>query len=464
MVHNLVEPMSSVEVEGYVRRGLDHLWVHTQQLNELAKPDGMLIFTDGEGVRLRDASGRTFIDAMSGLWVVAIGHGRTELADVAAEQMRRLAYVNTFAYTTLPAIDLATKLAELAPGSISRFYVANSGSEAVETAVRIAKQYHYNRGDKKRYKVISRRGSYHGMTAGALSLNNSAYVNRAPFEPLVPGSVHVPGVNCYRCPYEKTYPECGVFCARTIEQTIKFENPETIAAIIAEPISSANGTFVPPDEYWPILRELCDRYGILLIADEVINGFGRTGKWFAVEHTGVVPDLMTVAKGISSGYLPISAVMAKEEVAAAFVGDAKQALVGGITFGTHPVACAVALANIQIIEREGMVENARIQGEYMREELRRLKEYHPSIGDVRGMGLLVAVELVKNRETREQFTEADDLNNKMTDALKRRGLLSRAGANIALAPPLCIQREEVDEIVGIVDEAIGEVETMLGIV
>jgi adenosylmethionine-8-amino-7-oxononanoate aminotransferase len=462
MVDESRSAVLTADADDYIQRGLEHLWVHTQQWNDLAKPDGFMIFTEGEGIRVRDITGRSYIDAMSGLWVVAVGHGRAELADVAAEQMRKLAYINTFAYATRPAVDLATKLAELAPGSISRIYFANSGSEAVETAVRMAKQYHYNRGDLKRYKVISRRGSYHGMTAGALSLNGAQYANRAPFEPLVPGAIQVPGVNCYRCPYEKTYPECDVFCARTIEQTIQFEKPETIAAIIAEPISASNANFVPPPEYWPTLRELCDKYGILLIADEVINGFGRTGTWFAIEHTGVVPDIMTVAKGISSGYLPISAVMAKKEVADVFVGERRQAFSGGITFGTHPVSCAVALANIRIIEREGLVENARVQGEYMQEELRRLKEYHPSIGDVRGIGLLLAVELVKNRETKEQFTEADDLNTKMSEALKQRGLLSRAGATIALAPPLCITRSEVDEIVGIVDEAIGDVEQQLG--
>jgi adenosylmethionine-8-amino-7-oxononanoate aminotransferase len=460
MVDSQAAAMPELDADDYIRRGLEHLWVHTQQYNDLAKPDGLMVFTDGEGVRIKDMQGRSFIDAMSGLWVVAVGHGRKELAEAAKEQMERLAYINTFAYATPPAIDLATKLAELAPGSISRIYFANSGSEAVDTAIRMAKQYHYNRGDRKRYKVISRRGSYHGVTAGALSVNNSTYTNRAPFEPLVPGNIAVPGINCYRCPYEKTYPECGVFCARTIEETIKYERPETIAAIVAEPISSANANFVPVPEYWPILRELCDKYGILLIADEVINGFGRTGKWFAIEHMGVVPDLMTVAKGISSGYLPISAVMAKREVAEAFVGDRSMAFSGGITFGTHPVSCAVALANIRIIERENLVENARVQGARMQEELERLKEYHPSIGDVRGIGLLQAVELVRNRETREPFGEADDLNTKMTEALKRRGLLSRAGATIALAPPLCITP---DEVVGIVDDAIGDVEGQLGI-
>jgi adenosylmethionine-8-amino-7-oxononanoate aminotransferase len=451
------------EIEDYIQRGLQHLWVHTQQYNDLAQPDGLMVFDQGEGIRLRDIKGRSYIDAMSGLWVVAVGHGRKELAEAAKEQMERVAYVNSFAYATKPAIDLASKLAELSPGSISRVYFANSGSEAVDSAIRMAKQYHYNRGDKKRYKVISRRGSYHGVTGGALSVNASTYIDRSPFEPLVPGSIDVPGINCYRCPYEKSYPECGVFCARTIEETIKFEKPETIAALIAEPVSSANANFVPVPEYWPILREICDNYGIVLIADEVINGFGRTGKWFAIEHMGVIPDLMTVAKGISSGYLPISAVLAKHEIAEAFVGDRSQAFSGGITFGSHPVSCAVALANIGIIERENLVDNARDQGEHMHDELMRLKEYHTSIGDVRGIGLLQSVELVRNRETKQPFDESANLPGIMTDALKKRGLLSRAGANIALAPPLCISRGEVDEVVGIVDDAIGDVEQQLGI-
>src|SRR5215212_7828441 len=352
-------------IEDYITRGLAHLWVHTQQYTDLAKPDGFKVFVRGEGVWLWDMKGRRFLDAMSGLWVVNAGHGRTELADVAAEQMRALGYMNTFAYASMPAVDLASKLAELLPPSLNKVYFVNSGSEAVETAVRMAKHYQYNIGEKKRFKVIARRGSYHGMTAGALSINSSPYTNRAPYEPLLPGIVTVEGINCYRCPFEKTYPESEVFCARTIERAIQFERPETIAAFIGEPISASNATYVPPDEYWPVIRALCDKYGILLIADEVINGFGRTGRWWGSQHFGFEPDLMTMAKGISSGYLPIAGVAASDKVAGAFVGDKGKTFGGGITFGTHPVACAVALANIEIIEREGLVENAARVGGYL---------------------------------------------------------------------------------------------------
>ena len=284
-------PFSELETADYTRRGLDHLWVHNTNHLDLEKPGGMIVLAEGDGIRLRDVNGKSYIDAMSGLWVVNAGHGRTELAQVAAEQMARLAYVNTFAYVTPAAIDLATKLAEITPAGIERFFFVNSGSEAVETAIKMAQQWHYLRGDKKRSKIIARRGSYHGVTLGALSVNGSTYASRVPFEPLSPNARFIPGINCYRCPYEKTYPECNVFCARTYEQLIEFEKPETIAAIIAEPISTANGAFVPWQEYWQTLRGLCDKYGILLIADEVINGFGRTGRWFGIDHYGITPEI-----------------------------------------------------------------------------------------------------------------------------------------------------------------------------
>ncbi len=449
--------------QGYLERGLAHLWVHTSQYNDLAKDDGLTVITSGDGIYLKDIKGRRFIDAMSGLWVVAVGHGRSELAEVAQEQMNRLAYANSFAYATEPAIDLATKLAELTPGNITRSYFVNSGSEAVETAIRMAKQYHYNRGDQKRYKIISRVKSYHGITAGALSVNGATYANRAPFEPLIPGSVHVQGINCDACPFEKTFPECDVFCARTIEDEIKFQNPDTVAAIIAEPISTANGCYVPPVEYWTKIREICDRHGILLIADEVIDGFGRTGEWFGIQHFPIQPDIMTVAKGLSSGYQPISAAMASQQVADAFLGTRKQALMGGITFGAHPVATAVALANIEIIERERLVQNSAAVGGYVAEQLAELKTRHRSISATRGIGLMHTVELQKNPEANEEFADEDNVGEILGGLLAEQGLLARAGSSIAVAPPLVINREQVDELVDMLDGAIGNLEREFGL-
>jgi len=459
----MTSTLDPTAMQDYVDRGLKHLWVHTQQEADLARDDGLVVVESGEGIYLTDSKGRRYIDAMAGLWVVAVGHGRTELAEVAREQMERLSFANPFAYATPPAVDLATKLADVSPEGLEKVFFVNSGSEAVETALRMAKQYHFNCGNQKKYKVISRIGSYHGTTWGALSVNNSNYTNKTPFEPLMVGALKVPNVQCNRCPFEKTYPECNVFCARSIEDVIKAERPETVAAIIAEPISTANGSFVPPVEYWQTLREICDRHDILLIADEVINGFGRTGKWFGIEHFGVTPDLMTVAKQISSGYAPISAVLTTRAVSDAFVGEADRAFIGGSTWGANPVACAVALANIEIIERERLVENSERVGAYLGEQLREMQSRRRVVSGIQGIGLMQMVELKRNPETGEEFRTEDTVGPRVTRLLREHGILSRGGASIQVAPPLVINREEVDALVDGLDQAIGDLEQELGI-
>jgi adenosylmethionine-8-amino-7-oxononanoate aminotransferase len=455
--------LSLTGVDDYIERGLKHLWVQTQQYNDLARDDGLVVIKRGDGIYVEDIKGRRFIDAMSGLWVVAVGHGRSELAEVARRQIEELPYANPFAYATQPAIDLATKLAEITPPSIQKAFFINSGSEAVETAIRMAKQYHYNRGERRKQKVISRIGSYHGITAMAMSVNGSSYTNRKPFEPLMPGVVHVENVNCARCPFEKTYPDCNVFCGRHIEDEIKFQDPETIAAIIAEPISTSNGCWVPPQEYWQTLRDICDRHNILLIADEVIDGFGRTGEWFGIQHYPVEPDIMTVAKGLSSGYAPISAALTSQKVADAFVGGKQEAFAGGITWGAHPVSCAVALANVEIIERERLVENSARMGEHLAQQLQELRSRRRTVADTRGIGLMHVLELKRDPESGEDFREEDDVNHRMPDLLRDQGLLARAGASISIAPPLVINREEVDNLVDALDQAIGQLERDLGI-
>ncbi|GAB4324201.1 MAG: aminotransferase class III-fold pyridoxal phosphate-dependent enzyme [Dehalococcoidia bacterium] len=444
----------------FLDRARKRLWVQNQPLGSVGTPGGPLVIDRGEGIYLWDTDGKKYIDALSGLWVTAVGHGRTELGDVAREQMSRLAYASTFDYATAPAVELAAKLIDLAPPSMARAYFVNSGSEAVEIAIKIAKQYHYNRGDKKRFKVISRIGSYHGQTAGALSVNAAGYTVKPPFEPLVPGSVHVPGINCYRCPYEKAYPECDVFCARTIEDRIKFEGPETVAAFIAEPISIANANYVPPAEYWQTLRRICDEHGVLLIADEVINGFGRTGKWFGIQHFDVVPDLMTCAKQISSGYIPLGAVLVRDRVAEAFEGP-DNTFRSGLTFGAHPVSTAVGLANVSIIERERLVENAASVGAHLGDQLREVASRHAIVGDVRGIGLLWGVEIVRDRQTKQAFPADADVGGRLTEAFRKRGLLTRPGNITYIAPPLILNREEADAVAEIVDEALGELEAQL---
>lgn len=445
------------------QRSLEHLWIPTQSYADLAADDGLLVIRKGNGIFLEDDQGREYIDAMSGLWLVAVGHGREELADIAHRQMSELAYQNTFAYANEPAVELATKLAQLTPSRLRKAVFVNGGSEAVDTALRIAKHYQYLRGNKKKFKTISRIGSYHGMTAGALSVNASYYANRTPYEPLVPGAMHVPNVNCDRCPYEKTYPECDVFCARTIEDQIRAAGPDTIAALIAEPISTANGSYVPPAGYWRTLRELCDKYDIVLIADEVINGFGRTGKWFGMNHFDVEPDIMTFAKQLSSGYSPIAATMVSDEIARTFEDAGPDGSIGGITWGANPVACAVALGNLEIIEREELVENSARIGEHVRSRLVALREQHRTIDKTRGTGLMQVIELKRDPSTGEDFEESDQVQQRMNQYLRDEGVLARGGASVPYAPPLTINLEEADELVNRISRAIARLESELGL-
>jgi adenosylmethionine-8-amino-7-oxononanoate aminotransferase len=456
--------MTSEMLDDYVRRGRDHLWIHTQSFSELARDDQYTVIEGGEGIYLRDLAGRRYIDAMSGLWVVAVGHGRRELAEVARQQMERLSFANPFAYATAPAVDLATKLAQVTPPGITRAFFVNGGAEAVETALRMAKQWQYNRGEQKRFKVLSRIGSYHGMTYAALSVNNSAMINKTPFEPLMPGAVKFPGVACERCSQGDAHEDCETLAGlRYLEELIQSERPDTIAALIAEPISTSNGSHMPHPKYWPRLRAICDEYGIVLIADEVINGFGRTGTWFGMDHFGVTPDLMTVAKQISSGYAPIAAVLASERIAEGFDGEPERAFIGGSTFGAHPVACAVALANIEIIERERLPENAARNGAYLGEQLRELQSRHRIVSNVRGVGLMYVMELQRDPVAGVPFTSADDMGHRMGRLVREHGILSRASTSIQVAPPLVINREEIDALVDGLDGTLTAAELELGL-
>ena len=450
--------LDAAQIDDLIKRGLEHLWIHTQQYNELAGEGRFVVIDRGEGIHLTDVQGRRYIDAMSGLWVVGVGHGRRELAEAAARQMERLAYANPFAYATRPAVDLASKLAEVTPPSINRFYFVNTGSEAVETAVRMAKQYHYNRGERGRYKVIARMGSYHGTTQGALAVSGSNWINRTPFEPLLPGTISVPSSTGVGKLANRETGLADTFWADFVEEMVKFHRPDTIAALIAEPISVSSGNYVPSAEYWQRLRAICDEYGIVLIADEVINGFGRTGEWFGIQHFGIEPDLMTAAKGMSSGYAPIAAVMASDELARGFVGEPKDAFIGGSTFGAHPVACAVALENVCIIEREALVENAAETGAYLGEQLAELRSRHRVVADTRGIGLMHVIDMKRDPAAGEDFTERDDLIHRVPRLMREHGLLARAGASISVAPPLVISRTEVDDLVDRLDRVIGALE------
>ena len=454
---------SPSEVKSLQESALEHLWVYLREPSDMAEKGDPAIFVSGEGVHVTDALGNTSIDGMSGLWLKNVGYGRKEIADAAYEQMLNLTYM-PLGTTTEPTIRLAEKISQIAPGDMTRSFFTSGGSEAVETALKLSRAYFKRVGEPNRTKFISRKGSYHGATMGALALGGSHLYPKLDYEPLMPGVFHVPQPLPYRCEFGGETPqECAELCVNAVEEMIKFQDPETIAAVFAEPISSPMGCAVPGDNYWPRLREICDRYGILLIADEVITGFGRTGKMFATEHWGVVPDMMTVAKGITSGYIPMGGCITRGEISDAFIGSQKASFKHVITFGGHPVAAAAALKNIEIMEEEGMVENAAKQGAYLLDGLNEMKEKHQMIGDVRGLGLFCGLELVADRETKEYFPAEADLANRITQGFAENGLLLRGGDRMNVAPPLCITSSEVDDLVTIMDKVFDQVSKDLGV-
>ena len=358
---------------------------------------------------------------------------------------------------------MAEKIASLAPGSLNRVFPVSGGSEATETALKIVRSYHSRRGEPGRYKIISREGSYHGATGGVQWLGTSSPGLREGFEPTQKGLLYAPQPNPYRCSLGgETASECAALCADAVERLVVENDPDTVAAVFAEPVA-ARSCVVPGDEYWPALREICDRYGVLLVADEIVTGFGQTGKMFAVEHWGVVPDVMAVAKGVVSTYLPFGAAIATDEVADVFAGKDNY-LRHVFTATGHPVCSAAALKNIEIIEDEDLVENAAETGAYLKAQLDTLRADHPTVGDVRGIGLMCAVEVVRDRRTKAPFSPEVDLDVRIRAKLKSRGLLLGASEGvIVLGPPLVITRGEVDEIVHAIDLALWEIEGELGI-
>ncbi|MCH7996284.1 MAG: aspartate aminotransferase family protein [Chloroflexi bacterium] len=437
---------------------LDHFWPHAQQVADFEKPDGLHVIKEGKGCWVEDTQGRKYLDVLSGMWLKNIGYGRTEIADAVYEQMQHITYSpeNT---TNIPALKLASKLASLSPDKMSRVFLVSGGSEAVESALKMAKAYHQVRGEPGRHKIISRKDSYHGASFAAMSLGG--YQGTANFGPLLPGNIHVTQPNHYRCLYCSNASECNLECAKDVERAIEHEGPETVAAVIGEPISTTS-MMIPHPEYWSTIRSACDKYGVLLIVDEVITGFGRTGKMFASEHWDLQPDIMTVAKGLSSGYMPIGAAIARKSVADVFIGGEEKTFRHLFTFGGHPASCAASLANLEILEGEGLVENSAQMGKYMYEQLQTLYE-HPIVGDIRGgLGLLAGIELVKDRNTKEKFPKDVNLGEKLTRSfLKHSILIRQRGDVIYLSPPLCITSDEVDFVVRNVDEVLGEVEREL---
>ena len=418
-----------------------------------------LVLTEGRGIYVFDVEGHRYLDGLSGTFCAALGHGNRALAEAGAAQLARLAMAAPTLATNDRALELIDRLLGLLPDRYSVVKLLSGGSEATESAMKVARQYHKQTGNATRFKILSHYRSYHGGTGHAVAASGWP-VWRAPYEPLAGGFIHLHTPDPYRPPFDVPPDQVAATYLRLAEETIELEGPPTIAALITEPILTSAGVVVPPERYLAGLRELCDRYGILLIFDEIITAFGRVGAIFASELFGTWPDILCLGKGMSGGYAALSAVVLTKEIAGAFWGEPRDLVQfhSGHTYGANPVACAIGLAAIDQIVRDGLVENARRQGERLLAGLRRLQETHKAIGDVRGRGLLVGVEFVQDRATRARFPAGLAVGTRIRDAARRRGLLLRASDwMIVLAPPLTIEEREVDELLEILSPALGDV-------
>ena len=449
----MLAPMATTDLRALAH---DHLWLHFTRMHGYKPP----VIVRGEHCYLWDDTGKKYLDALAGLFSVNIGYSYgEEIGQAALEQMRELPFYTNWSYAHPRAIELAVKLAELAPEHINRAFFVSGGSEAVESAWKLARQYHSARGER-RWKAISHQTAYHGTTMGALSINGIPAL-RTPFEPLVPGVAHVRNTNRYHRPPDETEEQFTRFLLDDLEETIEQEGPETVAMVIFEPVQNAGGSFTPPAGYFAGVRELCDRYGILLCADEVITGFGRTGAWFGSIKYDIEPDIITCAKGLSSSYAAIGAVLVADKVYDAFDGGTSM-FSHGITFGGHPVGCAIALKNLEIMERERIVEHVAETQDGFRAQLETLLDLD-IVGDVRGTGYLWAIELVKDKATRETFSDEESetlLRGFLSGALFEHGLICRADDRgdpvVQISPPLVAGQQEFDQIVGILGEVLTE--------
>lgn len=416
------------------------------------------LWVSGKGAVITDSTGRDYLDGLAGLWNVNAGHGRQELADAASHQMATLAFQSAYAGgTNEPAIMLAERLAAITCPSINTFFFTSGGAEASESSFKTARFYWKAQGKPDKVKVISRKRAYHGLTLAAMSATGLS-VFWPMFEPRVPGFLHIEAPDPYRFVNDTPDVSIGVAAANLLEAAILQEGPDTVAAFIAEPVQGAGGVIVPPPDYFARIREICDKYDVLLIADEVITGFGRTGRWFGMEHYGVEPDIMQFAKGITSGYVPLGGIGVSNRVRDVINGvPASQRWMHAFTYSGHPTCCAVALANLDIFEREGLVARAAERGAHLLDGLRTLLDMD-GVGHVRGHGLMAAVEVVADKATKAQFPATAGVTQKLTDALMERGLYTRVVMDcICLAPPLIVSNEQIDRMVDIVRDAVAAV-------
>ncbi|HEX4020603.1 MAG TPA: aspartate aminotransferase family protein [Acidobacteriaceae bacterium] len=424
-----------------------------------------LIFVRGQGITVWDIEDRGYIDGLSGLWNVNVGHGRVELADAAATQMKELAYFSSYAGSSnIPSIKLAQRLIEIAPGMGAVFF-SSGGAEANESAFKTARYYWKVQGKSDKIKIISRIHGYHGVTLQAMSATGIAPYWKM-FEPRVPGFLHIQTCYPYRFEGAKSGETIGQAAARALEEAILREGPDTVAAFIGEPIHGAGGVIYPTDDYWPRVREICTRYNVLLIADEIITGFGRTGRWFGLEHWNVQPDILSFAKGVTSGYVPLGGIIMTPKIREAIESvEPANKWMHGYTNSGHPTCCAVALKNIEIIQREGLLENSEKIGLVLFRALKDAFGNHPNAGDIRGgKGLIAAVEFVEDRETKRNFAIDRKIGVRIQEEMKKHGVITRSrlavgdhpapGDQILFAPPLIINEEEVHRMVNVLREAV----------
>jgi adenosylmethionine-8-amino-7-oxononanoate aminotransferase len=433
-----------------------HLWLHFSRMGGYGGDHEIPIIARGEGCYVWDEHGKRYLDALSALFCVNIGHGRHDVAQAGADQARELGFFTNWSYAHPPAIELAARIASLAPGDLNRVFFTSGGSEAVEAALKLVRQYHKLTGAPNKTKVIAREVAYHGATLGALTATGIPGM-RVPFEPFTPGGCHVPNTNLYRLAAGYGVENL----AEAIAHRIEFEGPETVAAVILEPVQNAGGCFTPPGGYFQRVREICDEYDVLLISDEVICSWGRLGHYFGAERYGYQPDLITTAKGITSAYAPMGAVIASDRVFEPFA-EGNASFLHGITFGGHPIAAAVAMANIDVFEQEGLLEHVRENESHLRGMLESLRDIE-IVGDVRGAGYFHAIELVKDRDTKASFSkiEAETLiRGYLSEELFQRGLICRADDRgdpvIQFSPPLIAGPEQFEEIEGILRPVLEE--------
>jgi adenosylmethionine-8-amino-7-oxononanoate aminotransferase len=453
--------------DALAEKARDHLWMHFTRHSVYYEGGHVPIIVKGDGCYIWDDQGRKYFDGLSGLFTVQVGHGRKELGAAAAKQMEELAYFPIWSYAHRPAIELAERLAHYAPGDLNRVFFTSGGGEAVETAWKLAKQYFKLTGKPTKHKVISRNVAYHGTPQGALSITGIP-VAKIPFEPLVPGGVKVPNTNFYRAPDnlrddEKAF---GRWAADRIAEAIEFEGPDSVAAVFLEPVQNSGGCFPPPPGYLERVREICDEYDVLMVADETICAFGRIGDMFAMKRFGVDPDIITCAKGMTSGYAGLGAMIASERLFEPFKHGTTSFL-HGYTWGGHPMAAAVAMANLDIFEREDINGNVRRNEGAFLATLNKLRDLN-IVGDVRGMGYFYGIELVKDKVTRETFNDDEAerlLRGFLSKALFDAGLYCRADDRgdpvVQLAPPLIAGQKEFDEIEGILRSVLTEAWTIL---